>query len=119
MALPGQARRLVLIQVAEPVAFFGLIDETNERWEERAFTNPHCPPFMEILEGLKAMVCRHNQTTFIGAHVGCYGETLGWVAGMLEASSCLVMCIRSLFSDDDAVSPCLLGSIKGFIHARD
>jgi hypothetical protein len=29
------------------------------------------------------LVKRHNKTTFIGAHVGCYAENLGWVSKML------------------------------------
>jgi len=80
----------VLIHVADPVAFFDPIDETNERWEELgahpdwAFTSPPYPPFMEIMNGLKNLVTRHTATRFIGAHVGCYGENLGWVGKMLE-----------------------------------
>lgn len=80
----------VLVHVADPVAFFDPIDETNERWEEIgehpdwAFTSPPYPPFMEILEGLKRLVLRHPRTTFIGAHVGCYAENLGWVEDVLD-----------------------------------
>lgn len=81
----------VLAHVADPVAFFDPIDETNERWEEIganpdwAFTSPPFPPFLEILNGLKNLVSRHKSTTFIGAHVGCYAENLGWVGEMLDA----------------------------------
>ncbi|PKO19043.1 MAG: amidohydrolase [Chloroflexi bacterium HGW-Chloroflexi-10] len=80
----------VLVHVADPVAFFDPIDETNERWEEIgnhpdwAFTSPPFPPFLEILEDFKKMVSRHPATTFIGAHVGCYAENLGWVGQMLS-----------------------------------
>lgn len=80
----------VLIHVADPVAFFDPIDETNERWEELgqhpdwAFTSPPFPPFMEIMDGLKSLVRRHPSTIFIGAHAGCYGENLGWVGQMLD-----------------------------------
>ncbi len=48
-----------MIHVADPVAFFDPIDETNERWEELgdhpdwAFTSPPFPPFMEILNGFQ------------------------------------------------------------------
>ena len=31
------------------------------------------------------LVARHPQTTFIGAHVGCYAENLEWVGQMLDA----------------------------------
>ena len=80
----------VLIHVADPVAFFDPIDETNERWEEIganpdwAFTSPPFPPFMHIMSCFKNLVSRHSSTIFIGAHVGCYGENLGWVGQMLD-----------------------------------
>src|SRR5688572_1733101 len=86
----GELGLPVLIHLADPVAFFDPIDETNERWEELgehpdwAFTSPPFPPFMEIMSGLKSLVSRHRSTTFIGAHVGCYGENLGWVGQMLD-----------------------------------
>ena len=80
----------VLIHVADPVAFFDPIDEMNERWEELgqhpdwAFTSPPFPSFLAIMDGLKNLVARHPRTTFIGAHVGCYGENLNWVGQMLD-----------------------------------
>ncbi len=86
----GELNLPVLAHVADPVAFFDPIDETNERWEEIgqhpdwAFTSPPFPPFISILEGFKNLVARHKNTTFIGAHVGCYGENLGWVGQMLD-----------------------------------
>lgn len=86
----GELGLPVLIHVADPVAFFDPIDETNERWEEIgahpdwAFTSPPFPPFMRIMEGFKNLVARHRNTIFIGAHVGCYGENLGWVGQMLD-----------------------------------
>ena len=86
----GELDLPVLIHVADPVAFFDPIDETNERWEEIgahpdwAFTSPLFPSFMEIMNEFKNLVTRHRSTTFIGAHVGCYGENLGWVGQMLD-----------------------------------
>ena len=80
----------VLIHIADPVAFFDPINETNERWEEIganpdwAFTSPPFPPFMHIMSCFKNLVSRHSSTIFIGAHVGCYGENLGWVGQMLD-----------------------------------
>jgi hypothetical protein len=80
----------VTIHVADPVAFFDPVDETNERWEELGhhpdwrFTSPPFPPFLTILEGLARLVERHPQTTFIGAHVGCYAENLAWVSALLD-----------------------------------
>jgi predicted TIM-barrel fold metal-dependent hydrolase len=86
----GELGLPVMIHVADPVAFFDPIDETNERWEEIgahpewAYTSPPYPPFMHIMNGLRTLVKRHPNTTFIGAHVGCYGENLGWVGQMLD-----------------------------------
>ena len=88
--MAGELGLPVLIHVADPVAFFDPIDETNERWEELgqhpdwAFTSPPFPPFIHILNGLKNVASRHRKTTFIGAHVGCYAENLGWVGQMLD-----------------------------------
>jgi hypothetical protein len=76
----GELGLPVLAHVADPVAFFDPIDETNERWEELgqhpdwAFTSPPFPSFLSILEAFKNLVTRHSSTIFIGAHVGCYGE---------------------------------------------
>ncbi len=86
----GELELPVVIHVADPVAFFDPIDEANERWEELrdhpdwAFTSPPFPSFMEIMNGFKNLVMRHKNTTFIGAHVGCYGENLEWVGQMLD-----------------------------------
>jgi predicted TIM-barrel fold metal-dependent hydrolase len=33
---------------------------------------------------LANLVTRHPQTTFIGAHVGCYSENLAWVGKLLD-----------------------------------
>ncbi len=80
----------VVIHVADPVAFFDPIDETNERWEELgmhpdwAFTSPPYPPFEAVISGFGRLVEQNPGTTFIGAHVGCYAENLGWVAGLLD-----------------------------------
>lgn len=80
----------VLIHVADPVAFFDPVDQTNERWEELhahpdwQFPSPPFPSFMTIMNGLATLVAQHPKTTFIGAHVGCYAENLGWVSALLD-----------------------------------
>ena len=80
----------VLIHVADPVAFFDPLDAHNERWEELKenpdwhFPSPPYPAFNTIMDQLANLVYRHPQTTFIGAHVGCYAENLAWVAGLLD-----------------------------------
>ena len=56
----GELGLPVLIHVADPVAFFDPIDETNERWEELgehpdwAFTSPPFPPFTRETAAAKA-----------------------------------------------------------------
>lgn len=80
----------VMIHVADPVAFFDSLDNTNERWEELhahpdwQFPSPPFPPFMQIMNELANLIARHPRTTFIGAHVGCYAENLGWVSQLLD-----------------------------------
>ncbi len=89
-ATAGELGLPVMIHVADPVAFFDPIDAHNERWEELgqhpewSFPSPPFPPFLAILEALHTLVARHPATTFIGAHVGCYAENLGWVGQMLD-----------------------------------
>lgn len=86
----GELHLPVMIHVADPVAFFWPLDETNERWEELHqhpdwyFPSPPYPSFISILESLGRLVEHHPETTFIGAHVGCYAENLSWVANLLD-----------------------------------
>lgn len=86
----GELNLPVLVHVADPVAFFDPVDQTNERYEELyrhpdwQFTSPPYPTFMTIMEGLANLVRRHRWTDFIGAHVGCYSENLEWVAALLD-----------------------------------
>ncbi|MCK6580806.1 MAG: amidohydrolase family protein [Anaerolineae bacterium] len=89
-ATAGELNLPVLIHVADPVAFFDPLDATNERFEELnahpdwQFPSPPYPPFMTIMTDFHNLVARHSRTTFIGAHVGCYSENLGWVGQMLD-----------------------------------
>ena len=86
----GELGLPIVIHVADPVAFFDPIDETNERWEELgshpdwAFTSPPFPSFRHIIDGFGTLVARHPGTIFIGAHVGCYAENLNWVGDLLD-----------------------------------
>ncbi len=79
----------VMVHIADPVAFFWPLDETNERWEELhahpdwQFPSPPFPSFDTLITQLANLIKRHPQTTFIGAHVGCYAENLGWVGQLL------------------------------------
>jgi predicted TIM-barrel fold metal-dependent hydrolase len=88
-AAAAELRLPVLVHVADPVAFFDPLDAHNERWEELHahpdwhFPSPPFPPFRQILDEFARLVARHPQTTFIGAHVGCYAENLEWVSALL------------------------------------
>jgi len=90
----------VLIHIADPVAFFQPLDDHNERYEQlvrhpdwhffptRTSAHPAAPgfpSFLELIEQFANLLTRHPQTTFIGAHVGCYAEDLAWVGDMLDA----------------------------------
>ncbi len=89
-ATAAELKLPVIIHVADPVAFFKPLDPTNERWEELHahpewhFPSPPFPSFHSIVDGLARLVLRHPQTTFIGAHVGCYAENLAWVGDLLR-----------------------------------
>ena len=89
----GELNLPVIIHVADPAAFFDPLDETNERWEELHahpdwhFPSHKFPTFMTLMEDFANLVRRHKNTTFIGAHVGCYAENLGWVGSLLDECS--------------------------------
>jgi predicted TIM-barrel fold metal-dependent hydrolase len=90
----------VLIHINDPVAFFQPLDRFNERWEELHnhpdwhfyptrprgdLMHPDFPSFDEVIEQFERLLRRHAQTTFIGAHVGCYAENLDWVGRVMDA----------------------------------
>ncbi|HKO24745.1 MAG TPA: amidohydrolase family protein, partial [Chloroflexota bacterium] len=86
----AEQRVPVLIHIADPVAFFQPLDRFNERWEELRrhpdwhFYGPEFPSFEALIEQFERLIARHPRTTFIGAHVGCYAENLGWVGHMMD-----------------------------------
>jgi predicted TIM-barrel fold metal-dependent hydrolase len=89
-ATAGELGLPVLIHIADPVAFFDPVDETNERWEELhahpdwQFPSPPFPSFDTLITQFANLIKRHAQTTFIGAHVACYAENLEWVSCLLD-----------------------------------
>ncbi len=96
-AAAGELGLPVLIHTADPVAFFGPLDATNERLEELA-VHPEwavhgdgLPTFERLMEALEAVVAGHPGTTFVAAHVCCCAEDLAWVARMLAAYPNLCM----------------------------
>lgn len=90
-ATAGELKLPVLIHVADPLAFFLPHDRFNERWEELqkrpewSYFGQDLPSFDELMEQLSEVITRHQATTFIGAHVGCYAENLRWVGQLLDA----------------------------------
>lgn len=89
-ATAGELGVPVTVHIADPVAFFLPLVSTNERWEELQahpswhFQSPPFPPFLSLMEDFLEVMVRHPQTTFIGAHVGCYAEDLGWMGRAFE-----------------------------------
>jgi predicted TIM-barrel fold metal-dependent hydrolase len=98
----AELRLPVVIHIADPVAFFEPLDETNERWEElrdhpdwhfwptRSGDEPDAngfPPFDELLAAFGRLVARHPATTFVGAHVGCAAEDLALVGRLLDENA--------------------------------
>lgn len=80
----------VTIHVADPVAFFRPLDRHNERYgilrdhPEWHVAGPGFPSFDTLMAELASLVSRHPSTVFVGAHVGCYPENLGWVGDLLD-----------------------------------
>jgi len=89
-AKAGELGVPVLIHTADPLAFFGPLDEHNERWEELQrhpdwhFGRPEFPDHDSLLAQRSRVIERHPRTTFIGAHLGEYPENLAYVDGLLE-----------------------------------
>ena len=86
----GEVGLPVVIHVADPVAFFAPLDEGNERLGElRAhpdwwFGGEGMPSFHELISQLDTLIGDYPQTTFVGAHMGCYAEDLRAVGAMLD-----------------------------------
>ncbi|MEO8105874.1 MAG: amidohydrolase family protein [Actinomycetes bacterium] len=79
----------VLVHTADPVAFFEPLIPSNERWDELQahpkwwFGRPGLPTFAELFKRLGRLVALCPDTTFIGAHVGCWAEDPAAVGRML------------------------------------
>jgi predicted TIM-barrel fold metal-dependent hydrolase len=75
----------VTIHIADPVAFFDPLDETNDSYLELVahpdwrFHGGDYPSFRELIDAGISLMARHPQTTFITAHVGWYSENLRFV----------------------------------------
>jgi predicted TIM-barrel fold metal-dependent hydrolase len=81
----------IVIHVADPVAFFDPLDACNERLEDLADNadwwfgdRSRHPSFDDLIGALERLVAAHPRTRFVGAHLGCYAENVGWVDHMLR-----------------------------------
>ena len=82
----GELQMPVSIHVADPKAFWGPFDETNERWKELKDhkswwfgDSSRFPPWKELLEALNRVIARHPRTTFVCVHFANNAEELDWV----------------------------------------
>jgi predicted TIM-barrel fold metal-dependent hydrolase len=104
-AKAAELRVPVLIHIADPVAFFDPIDASNERYEELhhhmdwSFCGSQFPSFDTLMEQFEDLILRHPDTTFIGAHVGCYSENLSWVGNLLDRCPNLYLDIAARISE--------------------
>ena len=97
----GEVDLPVVIHVADPVAFFAPLDERNERLGElRAHPDwwfggggYGLRSFHELISQLDTLIGDYPQTTFVGAHMGCYAEDLPAV-GWRDARSSPELCDR-------------------------
>jgi predicted TIM-barrel fold metal-dependent hydrolase len=88
----GELGMPVSIHVADPKAFWGAYEATNERWTELKdhprwwFGDPKVyPPREALLGALERVIARHPGTTFVCVHFGNNAEDLDWVDAQLAA----------------------------------
>lgn len=88
----GELGMPVSIHVADPKAFWGPYDPSNERWRELGdhpswwFGDPRkFPPREALLAALERVVARHPETTFVCVHFANNAEDLDWVDAQLDA----------------------------------
>jgi predicted TIM-barrel fold metal-dependent hydrolase len=87
----GELGMPVSIHVADPKAFWGPYDPSNERWTELK-DHPSWwfgdaskfPPREDLLAALERVVERHPETTFVCVHFGNNAEDLDWVDAQLD-----------------------------------
>jgi hypothetical protein len=87
----GELGMPISIHVADPKAFWGPYDSTNERWKELKdhprwwFGDPKkYPAREELLDALDRVIARHPETTFVAVHFANNAEDLDWVDRALD-----------------------------------
>ncbi|HEV3189517.1 MAG TPA: amidohydrolase family protein, partial [Polyangiaceae bacterium] len=88
----GELGMPVSIHVADPKAFWGPYDPSNERWTELKDhpswwfgDRSKYPSREELLAALERVVTRHPETTFVCVHFANNAEDLDWVDAQLTA----------------------------------
>jgi predicted TIM-barrel fold metal-dependent hydrolase len=88
----GELGMPVSIHVADPKAFWGPYDATNERWKELKdhprwwFGDRNQYPSREsLLAALEHVIAHHPETTFVCVHFANNAEDLDWVDAQLDA----------------------------------
>ena len=88
----GELGMPVSIHVADPKAFWGPYDKTNERWTELKDhpgwwfgDRTKFPPREMLLGALERVIARHPETTFVCVHFANNAEDLAWVDAQLDA----------------------------------
>jgi len=80
----------VSIHVSDPEAFFHVVDNHNERYEELiehpdwSFYGPEFPSKESLLAARDRMFARHPHTTFVALHMANWPENLDYVSHMLD-----------------------------------
>jgi predicted TIM-barrel fold metal-dependent hydrolase len=101
----GQLGLPVLFHVADPLAFFDPIDETNERFEELirhpewSFHGNGYPTHQELMSAFERVLERHPQTDFIGAHMASLAEDLAGLGKLLDRHPNLYLDIASRIAE--------------------
>ncbi len=86
----GELRVPVLWHCADPVAFFRVTSEKNERWEELyrhpewSFHGKDFPGHQELIDARNRVIARHPNTTFICAHMADIPEDLAKLGRYLD-----------------------------------
>ena len=86
----GELKVPVLWHCADPVAFFRVNSEKNERWEE-LYRHPEWsvhgkdfPSHQALIDARNRVIARHPNTTFICAHMADIPEDLAKLGGYLD-----------------------------------
>lgn len=101
----GKHGLVVVIHIADPIAFFTPLDGQNEYYEcllenpEWSFAGSEFFSFAEHMRMQENILSAHPDTTFVIAHVGSCAEDLGFVGSLLERYSNLYIDIAARINE--------------------